>query len=297
MITTARYGISQDGVVSLKALARNLLTNANNVFEASTVLEQKVASINEGLGIYADEIEHIIQQNRIILNRNREDIVGLARSVNSKANDVQNLLTLGLGELSSNSTSNSYSENAGTSNFCSYQGQQGVSGDGDTRLGTSTEKSGKKYSSVDDLPDDIYYAARDYQENCWDNYNIPIRSGQTNRKIEQLRSMIHEHVLTEDSKFTRCATLKDLGNLASLPLGELPGKTYTFEGIMSTSPYGKGQGLGDVVYEVSAGRGVCALDLTDVPSFYEAMFDSPTCYIERVEIVGHNTPHIYIRIG
>lgn len=90
----ARYAISNEGATSMKALAKQLYTEANAILEASSTLENKVASISQGLGIYEPEILSLIQQSRNILKANREDILNLAQRILQKAAEVEELVTL-----------------------------------------------------------------------------------------------------------------------------------------------------------------------------------------------------------
>lgn len=101
MIITARFAISQEGAASLKVLAKGLLTSANSIIESSAALERCTTGLSDGLGIYSDEIINIITRNRITLQMNRDDIIGLAKKISDKANDILGLLDLGLGEAGS----------------------------------------------------------------------------------------------------------------------------------------------------------------------------------------------------
>lgn len=96
----AKYAISREGAESMSSLARGLLSSANSVLEASQKLSSATASLGDGLGIYADEISEIIRKNNGTLQRNREDIIGLATRINTKANDILSLISLGLGDMS-----------------------------------------------------------------------------------------------------------------------------------------------------------------------------------------------------
>ena len=103
----AKYAISQEGAAALNQLANELLINANNVVETNRQLEQVTNSIYDNLGIYGDEIVEIIQKNRQTLNNNRDDIINLAQQVKKQAQDVQNLVAMGLGEISNANIRNS----------------------------------------------------------------------------------------------------------------------------------------------------------------------------------------------
>ena len=93
----AKYAISQEGASAMNALANGLLNHANCIIEASQALAQRTATVSDGLGIYADEINEIIKKNQNTLRSNREDIIGLANKVKEKADEILTLLDLGLG--------------------------------------------------------------------------------------------------------------------------------------------------------------------------------------------------------
>lgn len=154
-----------------------------------------------------------------------------------------------------------------------------------------------KYTSVDELSEDVYVAAQHYQENH-EKYNPVMRQGGTSEDIKRLKSIISEHKIAEDTVFFRRASLKDLGKeLENCPLSDLVGKRYQFQGIMSVAKNGNDKmASDDVVFKVIAPKGTPGLDLTDVGFFQEAMFDSPLCYIEKAEMTGYNTPCITVRV-
>lgn len=52
----ARYAISAEGAASMRALAKQLYTEANSILESSATLEAKVSAVGGGLGIYEAEI-------------------------------------------------------------------------------------------------------------------------------------------------------------------------------------------------------------------------------------------------
>ena len=68
----ARYAISAEGAASMRALAKQLYTEANAILESSSVLEAKVSAVGNGLGIYESEILSIIQQGRITTSIHRK---------------------------------------------------------------------------------------------------------------------------------------------------------------------------------------------------------------------------------
>lgn len=154
----------------------------------------------------------------------------------------------------------------------------------------------KKYKTIDEMPEEVWNAANDYQTNHMEKYNSIIRQNGTSDDIKKLKKIIGEHRIAEDSVFYRRASLEDLGEeLKNCSLEELVGKRYQFQGIMSASNNTE-MASGNVIFEIKAPAGTPALDLTDVASFQEVMFDSPLCYIEKVKPEGYNTTRIVIKV-
>ncbi len=100
----AKYAISKEGAESLNQLSNNLFINANNIVEANAHLEQVMGSLDDGLGIYGDEIIGIIHRNRQILNNNREAIENLAMQLKKQAREVEEMVAMELGDFDSTST-------------------------------------------------------------------------------------------------------------------------------------------------------------------------------------------------
>lgn len=90
----AKYAISAEGAASMRALAKQLYTEANAILGSSAALEAKVSAIGEGLGIYESEILGIIQQGRNTLNVNRESVLELAQGILKKADEIDALIAL-----------------------------------------------------------------------------------------------------------------------------------------------------------------------------------------------------------
>ena len=93
----ARYAISAEGAASMRALAKQLYTEANSILESSATLEAKVSAVGDGLGIYEAEILGIVQQSRNTLKANRDDILDLAQRVLQKADEIDELVSLSWG--------------------------------------------------------------------------------------------------------------------------------------------------------------------------------------------------------
>lgn len=166
-------------------------------------------------------------------------------------------------------------------------------------LSSAGEPYPTKYKSVNELSEEVWVAAKHYQEHHND-YNSVMRQGGTSDDIKRMKNIIAEHQIAEDTVFCRRASLKDLGKeLENCPWSDLVGKRYQFQGIMSVAKDGNDKMARDgVVFKIIAPKGTPGLDLVDVGYFSEAMFDSPLCYIEKVEKTGpsHNTPYITVRV-
>lgn len=90
----ARFAINAEGAASMRALAQQLNTEANSIFEASTILESAIVAIGDGLGIYEPEILEIVLQSRNTLKANRDDILDLAQRVLQKADEIDEMIPL-----------------------------------------------------------------------------------------------------------------------------------------------------------------------------------------------------------
>lgn len=137
----AKFAINQEGANSLKNLANGMLININEIIEAGQRLKGEVSSIEESLGIYGDEINQIIGRNTHTLATNRDDIVQLATRISSKADDVFNLVAMGLADtsgLGNNGVSNS---------------NEGISSSGNSSLQSPNVSSMEgRYASQEEKP-------------------------------------------------------------------------------------------------------------------------------------------------
>lgn len=90
----ARYAISAEGAESMRALAKQLFLEANAIYEASTALEKTVMVEGGGLGIYEEEIVALIQHGRNALNSSKDNTIFLAQQIQSKAQEIEELIAL-----------------------------------------------------------------------------------------------------------------------------------------------------------------------------------------------------------
>lgn len=161
------------------------------------------------------------------------------------------------------------------------------------------------YTDVNQLSDDLYNYTEDYVENAA-KYNQPLRLHSTTPEVEHFRDLINSHQVGKDSVYIRKASLADIGSkFSALPIEELVGRCYQFEGIMSVAKYEGVESIakadlwarGDATFEIHVPEGTQGLDLTQVGFFKQGMFDSPFCYIESVtKKEGTNSPHFVVRM-
>lgn len=255
----ARYAISAEGAASMRALAKQLYTNANSILEASSVLETKVSAVGERLGIYENEILTIVQRNRNTLSANREEIISLSQQILKKADDIDALALL----------------TATTSAPCSN-----VVGTRDSKA--KAIKS--QYQDINDIPQKEFECIAKYNSDSA-SFNTPIRNHVTTKDTKLLSQMISERELSESKTLYRRATLEDLNGLDVSQIDTLVGQSFSFSGFMSATPDAKLPNYvshGNVFFEYSVPAGTNALDLTSL-MYNEVVFDSPRCQIDRVE--------------
>lgn len=87
----AKYAISVEGAEALRLLADRMIDSINAISEASIKLTNVTDSIDEDLGVYADEIREVINRNRSILLACQDDAVGLAEHLREKAQEILGL--------------------------------------------------------------------------------------------------------------------------------------------------------------------------------------------------------------
>lgn len=92
----AGYGINQQGVENLQKLASDLHHFNDNFEEAGRALRQRVADLSDELGVYEDEIIEIIDSVNAEQEKGREALNYLALKIEHQADEVSELLALGL---------------------------------------------------------------------------------------------------------------------------------------------------------------------------------------------------------
>ena len=92
----AGYGINQQGVENLQKLASDLHHFNDNFEEAGRALRQRVADVSDELGVYEDEIIESFDSVNAEQEKSREALNYLALKIEHQADEVSELLALGL---------------------------------------------------------------------------------------------------------------------------------------------------------------------------------------------------------
>lgn len=93
----AKYKIDEEGVASLYQLATDLSALNDDIDENGKKLKNSVAVLEDGLGIYKDAIVELVNSVTTAQEKGREAIGQLVVSLKKKAQDVQALISIGLG--------------------------------------------------------------------------------------------------------------------------------------------------------------------------------------------------------
>lgn len=92
-IVMTKYAISIEGAESLNLLANRLLEGINSILEASTKLSYSIDSLDDRLGVYAEEIREVIKDNRSNLATCQGDINELVARLRNKSQEILGLFS------------------------------------------------------------------------------------------------------------------------------------------------------------------------------------------------------------
>ena len=93
----AKYGISTEGVEALNQLAQDLISINSSIESDGKSLKSTVTGLEDGLGTYGNDILELVAQINTVQEKGRESVEQLSTSIKKLANDVQELLNMGLG--------------------------------------------------------------------------------------------------------------------------------------------------------------------------------------------------------
>lgn len=94
----AKYGISKEGADALIQLASDMSTINDDIEQNGRTLKTKVESLDEGLGVYKDEIIDLIAQTNNAQEKGRESVEILTGKIKNLATQIQTLVSGGLGK-------------------------------------------------------------------------------------------------------------------------------------------------------------------------------------------------------
>lgn len=93
----AKYGISNEGVQSLNQLVSDMGKLNDDIEKAGKTLKSTVGGYGYGLGIYEEQINELVDSVNAAQESGRESVEQLAVSIKKLAQNVQDLVSAGLG--------------------------------------------------------------------------------------------------------------------------------------------------------------------------------------------------------
>ena len=92
----AKYGISKEGADAMRNLASNLKKGTDDIKEGGNTLRSEISGIGEGLGVYEEQILELVAEINLAQTKGEQAVEELIRKVNSKASDIDSLVSAGL---------------------------------------------------------------------------------------------------------------------------------------------------------------------------------------------------------
>ena len=92
----AKYGISREGVDALRQLSSDMGTLNMSIEQSGIKLHHAISGYEEGLGVYAEEIEDLIFNVNAAQATGRESVDLLKTQIDKLASDVEGLINMGL---------------------------------------------------------------------------------------------------------------------------------------------------------------------------------------------------------
>ena len=93
----AKYGISNEGVQALNQLASDMSNLNDDIEKAGKTLKSTVSGYGDELGIYEEQINDLVDSVNAAQESGRESVEQLTTSIKKLAQDVQDLVSAGLG--------------------------------------------------------------------------------------------------------------------------------------------------------------------------------------------------------
>ena len=93
----AKYGISQEGISALNQLASDMMNINNDIEECGRTLKTTVSGLSDGLGVYEEQINELVDEVNNVQERGREPLIQLSAKAKDMANRVSELVGAGLG--------------------------------------------------------------------------------------------------------------------------------------------------------------------------------------------------------
>lgn len=91
-----RYGISSEGALALKKLAKDMRGLNDDIEENGQTLLSTISGIGEGLGIYEEKIIDLVSSVNATQDKGRESVEQLSTRIEKLASNVEALVSSGL---------------------------------------------------------------------------------------------------------------------------------------------------------------------------------------------------------
>ena len=92
----AKYGISREGVDALRQLSSDMGSLNASIEQSGIKLHHTISGYEEGLGVYADEIEELIFNVNAAQADGRESVDTLKSQLDKLASEIEGLISMGL---------------------------------------------------------------------------------------------------------------------------------------------------------------------------------------------------------
>lgn len=206
-----RYAISEEGEKSLRLLSNNILLSCNSILESTQILSKVITDYSDTLGVYSEGIKEIVSNNATNLNANMEAIIELAVNINKKADDVVELVNMGLGdtcisnEISLSSANSNYNNQLAQSIMGAALVENVDFGELDSKTSEDIYKAIVETKKIfPDLNMKFVGSAQKRNEliamDLYKMYMDAYKSHYPNASLDDLNIIVDEHV-SEDMKF------------------------------------------------------------------------------------------------
>ncbi len=92
----ASYGISREGISSLKKLSSDLRSSNEAISASGTRLSSTIEALNDNLGGFGDQIQQLVLRVNDSQKKGEEAVIELVGKINKLVSDIESLLSAGI---------------------------------------------------------------------------------------------------------------------------------------------------------------------------------------------------------